>query len=219
MNKIPYYAKRVNGPYPHNYPHANYTGYIHPHKKNFFKNRPKPNNIQMNNNYFENRNKNFNYNNNFNSFNYNSNHFNNFSNFNGNANSYHSSVFQKNKYFHRYTPYFTEEKKIAEEIKDDSVIEEEEKKEEVLEELLRIRINVGDGQSEELILYKKDDIYEKVVEFCKNNSISEKLVEPLINKVNQSLDTLEIINNMNLKKNDYLILDRVKNISDGNKNN
>ena len=218
MNKIQYYGKRVNGPHPHNYPHSNYTGYIHPYKKNFFKNRPKPNNIPINNNYFENRNKNYNYNNNFNSFNNSFNHFNNFSNFNENQNFYHSTFFQKNKYFHRYTPYFTEEKKIAEEIRDESV-NEEEKKEEVLEELLKIRINVGDGQSEEFVLYKNDNISEKVEEFCKINNISEKLVEPLINKVNQSLDTLETINNMHLKKNDFLILDRVKNISDGNKNN
>ena len=204
MNKIPYYAKRLNNPYSYINTHSSYIGYKKPH----FKGRSKQNIIQNNNNYSENRNKNYFNNYSFNSF------YNSFSNFPENQNSYHS-VFQKNRYKHRYNQYFTEEKKMAEEINNDSVNEEEK-----LEEVLKIRVNVSDSQCKELVLCKNDNVSEKVIEFCNNNNISEKLAEPLINKVNQSLSTLEIINNsMNLNKNDFLILDKVKNISDNIENN
>jgi hypothetical protein len=208
MNKIPHYGKHLNGPYPYNNPHANYNGNFNPYKKNYFKTRPKSGNIQINNNYFENPNKNYYYNYSFNPFN------NSFSNFNENKNSYHSSIFQKNRNWHRYNQYFTEEKKIAEEISNDSVNDEEKP-----EEVLKIKINVSDSQSKELILCKNDDVNEKVLEFCKDNNISENLVKPLVNKVNQSLNTLELINNMALNKNDFEILDKAKNISDNDKNN
>ena len=89
-----------------------------------------------------------------------------------------------------------------------------------MEELLKIRINVGENQCKELILCKNDDINEKILEFCKDNNINEKLVEPLVNKINKSLNTLEIINNnMTLNKNDFLVLDKVKNMSDMLENN
>lgn len=203
MNKITYYGKRQSGPsYPYNYNH-NYNGYTgYPYKKNYFKNRQKINNPPISNNYFEERKKNYYYNNSFN-------------NFNDGFNSYHT-IFQKKYHFNRYTPYFTEEKKIEEEINNDSVNEEEKK-----EEILKIKINVRDNQCKELVLCKGDNINEKVVEFCKDNCINEKLVEPLCNKVNQSLSTLEIINNSNLalNKNDFLILNKVKNITGNNENN
>ena len=203
MNKIPYYAKRPNGQYPYNYIYNSYTGYPYSYKKNHFKNRTKPN-IQINNSYFEDRKKNYYYNNTYNYFN----------SFNENQNFHHSSVFQKNRYPHRYNPYFTEEKKIAEEINNDSVNEEEKK-----EEVLKIRVNVSDKQCKELVICKDDDINEKIVEFCKDNNISEKLVEPLFNKVNQSLNTLEIINNnMTLNKNDFLILNKIQDICNNNNN-
>ena len=205
MNKIFYYGKRLNGPYPYNNTHNSYQGYFNPYKKNYFKARPKSGNIQINNNYFENRNKNYYYNYSFNSFN---------NSFYENHNSYQPSIFQKNRNSHRYNPYFTEEKKIAEEISNDSVNEEEKP-----EEILKIKINVKDNQCKEFILCKNDDINEKVLEFCKDNNISENLVKPLVNKVNQSLNTLEIINNMALNKNDFIILDKAKNISDNDKNN
>ena len=109
----------------------------------------------------------------------------------------------------------TEEKKNAEEINNDSVNEEEEKK-----EVLTIRVNISDNQYKELVICTNDDISEKVKDFCNDNGISEKLVEPLINKINQSLNTLEIIyNNMILNNNDYLILDKVTNFRDNNENN
>ena len=211
MNKIPHYGRRLYGPYPFNNTHTNHTNYpeyFNPYKKNYFKNRPKSGIIQINNNYLENRNKNYYYNYPFNSFN------NSFSNFNENKNSYHSSIFQKNRSWNRYNPYFTEEKKIAEEKSNDSVNEEEKP-----EEILKIRVNLSDNQCKELILCKNDDVNEKVLKFCKDYNISENLVKPLVNKVNQSLNALEIISNMALNKNDFIILDKAKNISDNDKNN
>ena len=202
MNKITYYGRRASGPsytYNYNYNYTNNTGY--PYKKNYYKNRQKPNNPPISNNYLEERKKSY-YNNSYN-------------NFKDGSNSYHT-IFQKKYHFHRYTPYFTEEKKIEEEINNDYSNEEERE-----EEILKIKINISDNQCKELVLCKDDNINEKVVEFCKNNGINEKMVEPLCNKVNQSLSTLEIINNNNLSlyKNDFLILKKVKNISDNNENN
>ena len=142
MNKSTYYGKRPNPLYPYNYVPSSFNGYIHPYKKNNFKVRSRPNNNPINNKYFENRNKNYYYNNNFNnSFN------NNFINYNENQNFYHSGLFQKNRYSHRHTPHFTEEKKIAEEVNNDSVNEEEKK-----EELLKIRVNISDTQCKELVI-------------------------------------------------------------------
>ena len=201
MNKIPYYSKRLNVPYSYI---NTYSGY----KKNHFKGRPKQNNIQTNNIYSENRIKNY-----FHSYNTNNYFNNNLYYFDDNPSGYHS-VFQKNRGRHRNRPYFIEEKKIAEEINNDSCNDEEKE-----EEVLKIRVNVSDNQYKELVLCKNDDIREKVIEFCKDNNIDDKLVEPLINKVNQSLNTLGIINSMILNKNGFLILDKIKNISDDIENN
>jgi seryl-tRNA synthetase len=204
MNKFPSNRKRPNiNSYPYNYAHGSYTGYPNTYKKtNNYKIRTKQNNIQINNKYHYNNKFNNSYNNNF--------------NFNENQNSYYSSVFQKNKNWHRYNPYFTEEKKISEEINNDSVNEEEKK-----EELLKIRVNVSDTQCKELCICQNDDINEKVEKFCNDNGINKELVEPLINKINQSLIILETINNnMVLNKNDYLILNKIKNFRDNiNENN
>ena len=207
MRKIPYYGKRQNDQYSYNYSYLSYSGYNNPYKKNNFKGRPKPINIQKNS-HLENRNKNYYYNNTFYSFN------NSFSNSTENKNSYHSSIFQKNKNWYRYKSNFFEEKKMSEEINNDSINEEEK-----IEELLKIRVNVSDSQCKELVICKNDDINEKVVEFCQDNGINEKLVELLVNKVNQSLRALEIIKNMNLNNSDFMVLDKVKNNCDINKDN
>ena len=204
MNKNSYYGNRFIGLYPYYYLHSSYTGYIHPYKKNYFKSRPKPNNSQINSNYFEHRNKNY----------YNNNTINNLSNFSSNQNFHYSSVFQKNRNSKRYIPNFTEEKKISHEIKNDSLNEDEKN-----EEVLKIMVNIGKKQCK-LVLCKNDDISKKILVFCKTNNISENLLEPLINKINQILNILEVIkNNMTLDKNDFLILDKVKNIRDIIENN
>ena len=149
------------------------------------------------NNYFEERKKNHNY--------YE----------NPNSNSYYS--FQQ-KYYNqtRYNPFKTEEKKLDEGMMDDYINEEEKKN-----ELLRIRINVSEKQYKELVICKNDDVNKKVIEFCNDNFINEKLIEPLVNKVNQGLNTLKLVNNnFLLNENDFIILNKLRNvIGKKNKNN
>ena len=194
MSKISYYGKRPSGQTSYNY---NYGTYNHPHKKNFFKNKNKLNNSYMNNyNYFEERKKNFNY--------YE----------NPNSNSYYP--FPQKYYQTRYNPFKTEEKKLDEGMMDDYFDEEEKKN-----ELLRIRINVNEKQYKELVICKNDDVNKKVVEFCNDNFINEKLIKPLVNKVNQGLNTLKLVNNnFLLNENDFIILNKIRNaLGKKNKNN
>ena len=193
MSKNPYYVKRSGGQTSYIY---NYGPHNYPHKKNFFKNKNKLNNSYMNN-YFEERKKNYNY--------YD----------NPNSNSFYSFP-QKNYYQTRYNPFKTEEKKLDEGMMDDYFNEEEKKN-----ELLRIRINVSEKQYKELVICKNDDVNKKVIEFCNDNFINEKLIEPLVNKVNQGLNTLKLINNnFLLDEKDFIILNKLRNvIGKKNKNN
>ena len=189
MSKITYYGRRPGGQGSYNY---NYGQYNHQYKKNYFKNKNKLNNTYMNN-HFEERKKNYSY--------------------YENPNSYYSFS-QKNYNQPRYNPYHTEEKKIEEGVTNDEINEEEKK-----DEILRIRVNVSDKQFKELIICKNDEVYKKVVEFCNDNFNDEKLIMPLYNKVNQSLNTLKIINNnLLLNENDYVILNKLRNIIGNNKN-
>ena len=164
--------------------------YNYQYKKNYFKNKK---NYNYMNNYLEERKKN------------------NYSYYEG-PNSYYSS--QKNYYPPRYNAYHTEEKKIQEAVTND-IINEEVKN----DEFLRIRVNVSEKEYKELIICNNDNVYNKIVEFCNNNSISEKLIDPLYNKINQSLNTLKTINNnFHLNENDFLILNKLRNIIGNNKN-
>ena len=193
MSKISYYGKRPSGQTSYNY---NYNPYNYQHKKNYFKNKNKLNNSYMNN-HFEERKKNHNY--------YE----------NPNSNSYYSFP-QKYYYQTKYNPFKTEEKKLDEGMMDDDINEEEKKN-----ELLRIRINVSEKQYKELVICKNDDVNKKVIEFCNDNFINEKLIEPLVNKVNQGLNTLKLINNnFLLDEKDFIILNKLRNvIGKKNKNN
>ena len=132
------------------------------------------------NNYIEDRNKNYSY--------------------YENPNSYYSFS-QKNYHFPKYNPYYTEEKKI-----EDVSINTNNNKEEKKDELLRIRVNVSDNQYKELVICKNDKIYKKVEEFCKVNFINDKLIGPIYNKINQSLNALKMINNIALNLNYILNL-------------
>ena len=180
MSKISYYGKRPIGQSSYNY---NYGTYNHPYKKNYFKNKNKPGNNYINN-YIEERKKNYSY--------------------YENPNSYYSFS-QKSYHFPRYNPYYTEEKKI-----EDIPINTDINKEEKNDELLRIRVNVSDNQYKELVICKIDKVYIKVKEFCNDNGISDKLIDPIYNKINQSLITLKNINNFALNENDYLVLYKIK---------
>ena len=197
MSKISYYSKRSTGPSYPNYSYSNYIGYGHSYKKNYnyFKPRQKYN-IPSSNNYFDDRNKNYIYHNNF------------------SDNSFHNNFFQKKHFSNRYTPYFTEEKKVEEEL----ITEPE--KEEQKEEIMRLNLTVGEDESKELVLYKNDDIRTRVVEFCNENNINKRLIEPLYKKINRSLDTLKNFdNNFSLNKDDLLVLNKLKNIVGNNEEN
>ena len=197
MSKISYYSKRSTGPSYPNYSYSNYIGYGHSYKKNYnyFKPRQKYN-IPSSNNYFDDRNKNYIYHNNF------------------SDNNFHNNFFQKKHFSNRYTPYFTEEKKVEEEL-----IPEPEK-EEPKEEIMRLNLTVGEDESKELVLYKNDDIRTRVVEFCNENNINKRLIEPLYKKINRSLDTLKNFdNNFSLNKDDLLVLNKLKNIVGNNEEN
>ena len=197
MSKISYYSKRSTGPSYPNYSYSNYIGYGHSYKKNYnyFKPRQKYN-IPSSNNYFDDRNKNYIYHNNF------------------SDNNFHNNFFQKKHFSNRYTPYFTEEKKVEEEL----ITEPE--KEEPKEEIMRLNLNLGEDESKELVLYKNDDIRTRVVEFCNENNINKRLIEPLYKKINRSLDTLKNFdNNFSLNKDDLLVLNKLKNIVGNNEEN
>ncbi len=197
MSKISYYSKRSTGPSYPNYSYSNYIGYGHSYKKNYnyFKPRQKYN-IPSSNNYFDDRNKNYIYHNNF------------------SDNNFHNNFFQKKHFSNRYTPYFTEEKKVEEEL----ITEPE--KEEPKEEIMRLNLTVGEDESKELVLYKNDDIRTRVVEFCNENNINKRLIEPLYKKINRSLDTLKNFdNNFSLNKDDLLVLNKLKNIVGNNEEN
>ena len=197
MSKISYYSKRSTGPSYPNYSYSNYIGYGHSYKKNYNYFKPRQTyNIPSSNNYFDDRNKNYIYHNNF------------------SDNNFHNNFFQKKHFSNRYTPYFTEEKKVEEEL----ITEPE--KEEPKEEIMRLNLTVGEDESKELVLYKNDDIRTRVVEFCNENNINKRLIEPLYKKINRSLDTLKNFdNNFSLNKDDLLVLNKLKNIVGNNEEN
>ena len=81
-------------------------------------------------------------------------------------------------------------------------------------------MNVGENETKELILYKDDDIRTKVIEFCNENSINKRMIEPLYRKINRSLDTLENFNNnFSLNKDDIMVLNKVNSIVGNNNQN
>ena len=182
MYKISHYNKRSGGGQI-NHGH-NHNNYPYPNKKNYFKNKNKQSNNHINN-YPEERKKNYYY---------------------ENQNSYYFGS-QKNYNQPKYTQEYTEEKKISESPESDNINEEENK-----DELLKIKINLSDVQSKELVINKNDNVSEKIEEFCKENFINEKLIVPLCTKVKQSLDAIKVISNNNflLNENDYLILNKIK---------
>ncbi len=78
-------------------------------------------------------------------------------------------------------------------------------------ELIRVKINIKES-TKELIIYKDDDIYNMVLAFCNDNNIDEKLIIPLYNKINRSLNKLkEVKNIMILNREDMVLLNSLKN--------
>ena len=122
---------------------------------------------------------------------------------------------QKSYHPQRYNSYYTEEN-LVEEMDTNDTINEEEKN----DELLRIRINLNENDYKELIICKNDVIHKKVEEFCNGNNINKKLIDPLCNKINQSLNTIRIINNnLKLNDNDLLVINKLRNNFCNKKNN
>jgi len=187
MNKNQYHKSinNVNN-YNNNYNYYGnnyyYNGYGY--KKQYFKNN---NNM---NNYNEDRKKNNYYNNNYNDM----------------RNDYIYNQQTKIKKQYRYINNNNNYENKNEEIISKSV---NEKKDKI--ELLRIQINLKDNQCADLVVYKDDDINLVVTKFCYDNNINENLIEPLINKIKQSLNKLNIVyNSIELDKDGVVMLEKVK---------
>ena len=85
---------------------------------------------------------------------------------------------------------------------------------------MRIKLNVGENESKELILYKDEDIKDKVIEFCIENGINKRMIDPLYKKINRSLNTLENLNNnFSLNKDELLVLNKLKTLVGNNNQN
>ena len=79
--------------------------------------------------------------------------------------------------------------------------------------LIKIKINTKKNVLKELIVYKDEDIESIINNFCNDNNIDEKLVIPLCNKINQSLNEINfVINNLELNKDDVMLINKAKKI-------
>ena len=90
--------------------------------------------------------------------------------------------------------------------------EEENFKNDKKDELLQLKINIGNG-TKELTICKDEDIDTLINKFCKDNFIDERLIKPLINKVKNSIYKIDIIENIELDKKDVLIINKLKNLN------
>ena len=79
-------------------------------------------------------------------------------------------------------------------------------------ELIKLKINIKENKYKELIIYKDEDIFNSVSQFCNENFISEKLVQPLCNKIKKSLEEINLINNIKLDKDSISMLEKVKEV-------
>ena len=78
---------------------------------------------------------------------------------------------------------------------------------------MRVKINIKEDKYKELIIYKDDDIIEVVKQFCNDNFIDEKLVNPLCNKIKKSLNEIDLVTNkVNLSRDSVLMLEKAKNL-------
>ena len=193
MNKI--HHKRVNNI------NNNNNNYYNHYKYNFFKkNYSKNNNIikQNNMNNFNEEWSNNNY--------YNNNNFDNHNQYNDY--SYPHSIKKK-----KYTKYYNNNNKnnFDDKIIDDNMSKSTNDSKQKNE--LKIKINMKNNELKELIIYKEEDIESIVNIFCSENNIDEKLVTPLCNKINQSLNEINFVNNnLELNKDDVMLLNNAKKI-------
>ena len=79
---------------------------------------------------------------------------------------------------------------------------------------MRVKINIKENKFKELVVHKNDDIYLLVKQFCDENYMNENLVKPLINKIQQGLNKLNIVmNNIELTKNGVIMLEKAKKLA------
>ena len=193
MNKIQYHKKINNLNYYNNYNNY-YNGFSY--KKFYSKN----NNINKQNNtinYNEEWRRNTFYNNN---------------NFDNQYNDYMYTLPNKKKRFLKYNNnYYNFDDNISQETMSRSTNETKEKN----NELITVKINFHENQFKELIIYKNDDLFNLVYNFCYDNSIDKKLVLPLCNKIKASLNIVNnITNNSILNKEDLMIIQTAKNMTE-----
>ena len=194
MNNKNQYHKYINNVNNYNnYYNNNYYTNGYGYKKQYSKNNNNNMNNSMNN-YNEDRKKNNYYNNYFteghNDYLYSQN------TRKKKGNRYNNNNYENNKYYEN-----NEEEMISK-----SVNENKEKM-----ELMKIQMHLRDGQCKDLVVNKDDDINSLVKQFCTDNFINDNLVEPLINKIKQSLVKLNIVNNcVELNRDGVVMLEKAK---------
>ena len=95
-----------------------------------------------------------------------------------------------------------------EEVMNKTVNEKKNKK-----EVMKVKINIKEDKFKELIIYKDDDVIEVVKQFCNDNFIDEKLVNPLCNKIKKSLSEIDLVTNqVKLSRDSVLMLEKAKNL-------
>jgi hypothetical protein len=123
-----------------------------------------------------------------------------------NNNNYIYPVQNKKKKVHnKYNNNFYDNN---EEVVNKTVNEKKNKK-----EVMRVKINIKEDKFKELIIYKDDDVIEVVKQFCNDNFIDEKLVNPLCNKIKKSLSEIDLVTNqVKLSRDSVLMLEKAKNL-------
>ena len=81
-------------------------------------------------------------------------------------------------------------------------------------------MNLGESENKTFVLYKDDDVEMRVIEFCNENRVNKRLIEPLYKKINRSLDILKKFNdNFSFNKEELLELNKLKNLVGNNNEN
>ena len=79
---------------------------------------------------------------------------------------------------------------------------------------------MGESENKTFVLYKDDDVEMRVIEFCNENRVNKRLIEPLYKKINRSLDILKKFNdNFSFNKEELLELNKLKNLVGNNNEN
>ena len=234
MNKTQYqqhYKRGINNNI-NNYNNNSYYSsnyyYNYNHKKNYISNSNNYNEERKKNNYYNNK-INDGYNNEYNGYDDYNNHYDDYNGYNNQYEEYNeydngynnNYIYPQNKKKKVYNRYNNINNNINinninlsnnfydnnEETKIKTVNEIKQKK-----EVMKLKINLKEDKYIQLIIYKEDNIDEVVKEFCNLNNIDKELVNPLINKIKQSLKQIELITNNKIKlsRDSVLLLEKAK---------